>query len=671
MRLPFFRRFDPRLAAELKTQRWTIAKGLACVAVTSALTGATVPLIGHAVQAIADASAATGKVYADQKYLTKRETAAFSREVGRPEGEVLKALGEAQAQRNRTGDLMSSGEAAGLATRLGVSAGDVRAALKKVEDERRKAQTPPLEAVQRLGWISLLVIGVYILKYGFTRGQSFYISMASNQLAANLRVRLFAKLQRLPVSYFGARRTGSIQSILTNDVNVYQSAVGIIKDSIDGPIKAISAFGFIVWTQPQLALVVLLFLPVMAAAIQRNGRKIKQAQEQVQSDLAELNGVTNEHLSGTRVVRAFSAQGRVQAIYEEQVAETLKSQLRAARRNAALRPLVELIGACALALVLYICGWLAYNGVLNVGQLAALVFALDVINQGARSLGNMSAHYNQVQAASDRIYREVLEVPEEVEGMKGAQTLESPKGKIEFQSVGFRYPDGTEALEDVSFVIEPGTSLALVGPSGAGKSTIADLLLRFYEPTSGRILFDGVDTRDLDIDWLRLQIGVVPQQTFLFAGTITDNLRLGAPEATQAEIDAALQAAHAREFVDQLDEGLLTRLGERGIRLSGGQMQRIAIARALVKDPAVLLLDEATSALDAESEQAVQAALDEIMKARTTLFIAHRLTTAARADRILLLKRGRVAEVGTHEELLKANGGYAAMVQAFGSGFFG
>jgi len=668
MALHLFKRFDSRLSAELKTQRGLIARGLACVVVTSILTGATVPLIGQAVQAISDASAQGGRTYAEQKYLAKDEVQLLAKRLNATETQVVDTLSRLQASRDLSGDVMGVGESIALARNLGVQTDAVQKALKEIAKERKAKRQAPRDAVNKLGVISLLVVAVYALKYWFTRGQTYYLSKASARLASDLRLRLFNKLQRLPISYFNNRRIGGIQSVLTNDVNVYQTAVTIIRDSIDGPIKALSAFVFIVWTQWQLAMVTLLFLPAMAIAIQRNGRKMKDAQTQVQADLAELNGMTTEALTGTRVVKAFSAEGSVGASYSRLVEKSFGSQMKAVKRQSSLRPLVELIGALALATVLYICGWLAFNGVLNIGQLASLVFALDVINQGARNLGSVNNTYNQVQAASERIYREVLDVPEESEQSPGTRTILVPEGRIEFRNVAFSYPDGTEALKGVSFVIEPGTSLALVGPSGAGKSTIADLLLRFYRPTSGQILFDGVDIQELDVHWLRSQIGVVPQQTFLFAGTISENIRMGNATATDREVLDAARAAHAEEFINQMPERFESELGERGTRLSGGQMQRVAIARALIRKPTILLLDEATSALDAQSEKAVQSALDEIMRKRTTLFIAHRLTTAARANTILMLRGGEVIEEGSHQALMAANGAYASMYHAFGNG---
>ncbi|HEY0866390.1 MAG TPA: ABC transporter ATP-binding protein [Fimbriimonas sp.] len=587
MRAPaVFRRFDPRLAAELRTQRKPILLGVACAAVTGALTTSFIPLLERAVRILGQA--ATGAV-----------------------------------------DLMAVAQ------------------------------------------VSLAIVALFVVKYWFTRGQTYYLSQASARLSANMRQRLFAKLLRLPVSYFNERRAGSIQSVLTNDVGVYQSAVTIIRDSIDGPIKAVGAFGTILYFQPILALIAFLFMPVFVVVIQNNARKMKKAQRQVQEDLASLNATTQEALQGTRVVKAFGAEARMEEVYAQLVEQTYDSQMRATRRVAALRPLVELIGAVAVAIVLFVAGILAGQGLSSVSGLFASIFALDVINQGVRNLASVNNTYAQVQAAAERIYGEILDQPDEHLENPSAKRLEKPRGRIQFENVSFAYPDGTRALSNVSFCIEPGSSLAMVGPSGAGKSTIADLLLRFYDPTEGRILLDGADLRDLDTSWLRSQIGVVPQHTFLFAGSIEDNVRLADPDATEEELRWALRKAHAEEFVAEMARRTTSELGERGVRLSGGQMQRIAIARALVRKPAILLLDEATSALDATSEKAVTEALDEVMQERTTLFIAHRLTTAARADRILVLSRGEVVEQGSHTELLEANGPYAGLFRAFSGGVLG
>ncbi|MDH4389218.1 MAG: ABC transporter ATP-binding protein [Fimbriimonas sp.] len=553
----------------------------------------------------------------------------------------------------------------GLSAALyGSSMGLIRRLLKDLE---KIGQTRALEDFDAMKISTLMIIGVFVLRYFFTRGQTYYLAEAVARLTNGLRERLLNKLLKLPVTYFNEKRAGSIQSVLTNDVNVFQSAVQILRDSIEAPLKAIVALILIIIIQWQMAMITFLMIPIMGIIVQRNAKKMRIAQKQVQIDLSEVGAVTQEVLQGVRVVKAFGAEEQVNRDYGRLLHTSLKSQLRAALLVARLRPLVELLGAVGLCGAILIGGWLALSGDMTVSDMAALAFALDAINQGFRGISNLSSTYSSVQGAADRIYSEILDVPLPPEHT-GRQTLESINGLIEFRDVSFVYPDGTWALRNVSFAIQPGTSMALVGPSGAGKSTIADLLQRFYEPTSGAIFLDGTDIKNLDVNWLRSQIGVVPQHTFLFAGGIDENLRLGTPDATDEQLTKALQMAHAEDFSKEFRDRNVPVLGERGVRLSGGQMQRIAIARALVRDPAILLLDEATSALDAESEKAVTAALQEVMETRTTMFIAHRLTTAARADSILFLKRGEVIEQGSHTELMVKNGQYSLLFKAFSDG---
>jgi len=519
--------------------------------------------------------------------------------------------------------------------------------------------------------LSLAVLGLFGVKYFCTRGQMVYLGRATTRLAADLRRRLFDKLQRLPISYFSTKRTGAIQSVLTNDVNVYQNAVGAVRDVIDGPIKVIGGFVTIFTIQWQLSLISLALIPGMAILLQRNARKMRKAQTDVQEDLSSVLAVTQEQIQGVRVIKAFGAEKAATDLYGSLIERAFRSQLRAIKVTASLKPAVELLGAFALAITVYVCGYLVQAGALNVAQLGAFVYALDVINQGFKNLGSLNQTFAQVRAATDRIHEEILDAPEAQSDAPGAKPLAVRQGRIEFENVGFVYPDGTRALESVSFVIEPGTSLALVGPSGAGKSTIADLLLRFYDPSEGRILVDGQDIRESSVASLRQLIGVVPQQTFLFAGTISENIRLGKPDATDEEVREAARAAHAADFVERMPERYETELAERGVRVSGGEMQRLAIARALVRRPTILLLDEATSNLDPVSEKLVQKALEEIMEGRTSLFIAHRLSTAARADRILVLSHGTVVESGSHAELMESGGAYAGMYRAFSSGVLG
>lgn len=613
--------------------------GLICVVITSALTAATIVPIYHAIRDIQLASPISAELTNDpqQTQTLNRNIERIAERLQVDQNALKEAIDLAQAQEKTESEDSNTVE------------------------QRRK------DALNHLLWVSLSVVGIYALKYWFTRGSVYYMSKASTLLANDLRERIFSRLQHLPIAYFNRSRAGAIQSVLTNDTNVYTNAVSVVRDSIDGPIKIVSGLIAVFIIQPTLALVAALFVPVIALVVQMNARKMKQAQAKVQEDLAELQAFTNEAIQGTRVIKAFGAESRILDAFRSRVNQFYNSQMTAVRRQSSLKPLVEFVGAVALSTIIYICGWLAFRAEIDIAKVTALVYTLDMVNQGWRSLGYVRNTIAQVEAASDRIYNEVLSVPLEQENEDG-QTIPNLKGEICFENVSFTYPDGTPALQNVTFTIPPGTSLALVGPSGAGKSTIADLLLRFYNPTEGRVTIDGIDVRDLKCSWLRESIGVVPQTTFLFAGSIADNISLAMPSVTEAELEEAATAAHALPFINRLPERFQAQLGEQGAGLSGGERQRLAIARALVRKPAILLLDEATSNLDAESEKVVTDALEEIMHTRTTLFIAHRLTTAARADKILVLRRGQVLETGSHKELMDKNGAYAAMYRAFNNG---
>jgi subfamily B ATP-binding cassette protein MsbA len=539
-------------------------------------------------------------------------------------------------------------------------AGFIRWAVDAISTNNRK----------QVATMCLAIVGLYTFKYWFTRGQTFFLLGVSHRLTANLRIEIFRKLQSLPIAYFNAARTGAIQSVITNDVAVVQSGVPLVKDFISAPIRAIGGLILLFALNWRLALISLATVPIVAAIIVMNSRKVRAAQEGVQKSIAEMTANMQESLSAVRVIRAFSAEKSQQSEFERAVDDTYNRNMRVVGRMASLKPLVELIGAVAMAIVFYIGGMAVSNGQMTTGSLFSFVYLLDVIKNGATGIGNIGNVYAQVMAATDHIYQQVLDIESDVTDDANAITIEQTRGRIEFKNVSFTYPDGTPALHNVSFAIEPGGSVALVGRSGAGKSTIADLLLRFYDPTEGVITFDDVDIRRLDSGWLRRQIGVVPQQTFLFAATIKDNIKLGKPTATDEEVISAACSAHVDEFVKEMPDGYDTMLGERGVRLSGGQMQRIAIARALLIKPSLMLLDEATSALDAMSEQIVQVALDELMHERTTLLIAHRLTTAARAGKIIVLSRGRIVEQGSHSGLMAESGTYAGMYRAFSAGLF-
>jgi len=663
-RLRLIPRLNPRLEAELQPQRKLIFRGLVFAAVVSLLGNAPLVVMAYGVNAIREA--------APLALTRKEETDNRRKDLEQSLKRAAPALGldqrQAEAVADRIFDRVDPDRQVPIVREVARDLGKTPESVAQAIEVGGGRPTGDRRPLGRLALCCLAVVALFALKYFFDRASQVLLSEAGTRMTNGLRLRLFSKLQRLPISYFGGKRVGAIQSVLTNDVGVYSSAISVLRDSVSAPLTILVALGGVLYKAPLLALTGVVFVLPMSVVIRRNGQRIKGSQGAVQNSLADLSAITNESLQGVRVVKAFAVEDRVERDYGARLQAVFDNQMDNAQVTASLKPLVELLGAVAVAVVLYLCGWLSYLGQIDLGSIVAVTWGFDRINQGLRNFTGITSTLNAIDAAIERIHREILDVSDQVEDAKAGRILPSPRGRIEFQNVGFAYPDGTEALRNVSFVLEPGTSLALVGPSGAGKSTVADLLLRFYDPTSGRILFDGVDVRELNLAWLREQIGVVPQQTFLFAGSIADNVRLGAQDATDAQVETAARMAHVEEFVSALPARYETHLGEGGAGLSGGQRQRVAIARALVREPALLLLDEATSALDAESERAVTEALNEVMQQRTTLFIAHRLTTAARASRILVMARGEAIESGSHAELLAQGGAYAGLFAAFSGG---
>jgi len=501
-------------------------------------------------------------------------------------------------------------------------------------------------------------LGLVVLQGFCSMGHSYLTAWISQRIIADFRRHLFAHLHTLSVSFFARRRTGELLSRLMSDVTVIQSVV--TETPIDSAKQLVTFLGgitFLLTMNWRLSLLILVLLPLLVLVAKLFGRKLKSLSTSIQDHTATMSTLIEEVISGIRIVKSFVQTRREETRFAAQVEQTLALTMRKAGVMAVFIPVITLLTFSAAAAVLWYGGRQVIEGTVSPGDLVAFVLFAGILIGPFSSAARVFAQIKEAQGATQRVF-EILDTHSEVRDSPDATPLSTVSGHIRAAHVSFSYDPRQPVLTDVSFEAQPGELVAIVGPTGAGKTTVMNLLHRFYDPTEGHITIDGQDLRQVTLEsWYR-QIGLVPQETILFGGTIFDNVRYGDEKATQEVVVAACRAAHAHDFIMSFPDQYQTILGEKGINLSGGQRQRIAIARAIVKNPRILLLDEATSALDSESERLVQEALEQLMKGRTTFVIAHRLTTIQRADRILVLNKGRLVETGTHAELMEQKGLY-------------
>ena len=513
-------------------------------------------------------------------------------------------------------------------------------------------------------WV--LVILLYsILRMAVSFGQQYLTQRTGQRILFKLREDLFAHFQSLSVSFFERKRTGEIISRLTNDVSALQAILtGAVTTIAGGPVALIGYLGLMIHFNARLSLFVLVVLPPVAWLIGRGSRRIRKAIKQLQQQNAALTNYLQEKVAAIRLIQTFGTQNYENALFRRTNDDSYRATMRPIRVQSSLGPTIEFVGMCGVVASLWFGGHDVIRGYMTGPDLLGFVFAMNQAAGQAKAIGNLGLTIKSAEAAAGRLW-EIFDTQPEITNAPGAIVLPKTEvaGHIQFENVRFAYEDGPDVLHGVSFEIRPGQVLALAGLSGSGKTTISALLPRLYDPTGGRITLDGRDLRDIDLQSLRDLIGAVPQDVTLFHGTVRENIAYGSPGATLDQIVEAARRANADAFIRALPGGYDAPIGEGGIGFSGGQRQRLAIARALLRDPKLLILDEATSALDAESEGAVQDALAELMKGRTTLIIAHRFSTIVGADQILVMDQGNIIERGTHAGLLGQKGQYWKLYQ--------
>jgi subfamily B ATP-binding cassette protein MsbA len=496
--------------------------------------------------------------------------------------------------------------------------------------------------------------------------QVYLLTSTSERVIAKLREDVFAHLVRLSPGFFTEQRTGELTSRLSADLAVLQTLLATwISEGSRQVLFLVGGVVLLSFTHPQLTFTTLSVVPIVVGVAFFFGRRLRKASTGLQDKVAQSLGMANEAFAQIRTVQSFVREEQESRRYASLLSGVVDVAVARAMLRAMLFGIVGFVAFAAIVVVLWQGGRLVLAGALTAGALVSFLLLAITVAAAVGSLVSLFGSYQEAVGAAQRVFELLSLQPTVAEPVHPVPLREPVRGAVSLEHVRFRYAqEQHDVLTDVTFTIGAGEVVALVGPSGAGKTTVASLIPRFWDVTEGRITLDGVDVRNLTFADLRGAIGLVPQEPALFSGTIRDNIGYGRPGATDEEVNAAARAAHALEFIERLPDGMATLVGERGIKLSGGQRQRIALARIFLKDPAVVVLDEATSSLDNESERLVEEAMEELLRGRSTLIIAHRLRTVRRADRVLVLERGLVVEEGTHEELVGQAGLYGRLYQA-------
>ncbi len=511
---------------------------------------------------------------------------------------------------------------------------------------------------------SLLAVAAVL---AIASGARFYlVSWLGERVVGDLRRDLFAHVVRLGPAWFEIKRSGDVMSRISADAQLIEQVIGSSASvALRNTLMCIGGIAMLIITNPKLALLALAVVPLTVAPIVLFGRKVRALSREAQARMADMVSEGGETLDAVRTVQAFAQEDRAARRFGEATERAFSAAIRRVARRAIMTTLVIFIVFAAVGFLLWMGGHDVLTGRISAGDLTAFVFYAVLVASSGGAISETIGDLQRASGAAERLSELKAEPPSIAEPAVPKPLPKPTEGAVAFSDVSFRYPTRPDALalDRFDLAVQPGETVAIVGPSGAGKTTVFNLLLRFYDPEAGTIRIDGIDIRDLSFADLRGALAIVPQEPVLFSASVADNIRYGRPDASEAEVRSAAEAASAAAFIESLPQGFATDLGNRGVRLSGGQRQRIAIARALLCDPAILLLDEATSALDAESELAVQQALDRLMQKRTTLVIAHRLATVQKADRIVVVDQGRVVDIGRHADLVRRGGLYARLAE--------
>lgn len=517
---------------------------------------------------------------------------------------------------------------------------------------------------QLLMWVCGGIFLAFVVKGAASFGETVIMTYVGQRIISDLQNRLFSHLMHLDLAFFHGTSSGDLLSRFTNDVNLMRNAVattlvGLGKDSFT-LVFLVALMFYRDWT---LACISFFIFPLAVLPILRIGRRMRKVANNTQEELASFTGRLTQIFQGIRVIKAYQTEKYEAAQAHAMIERIFALVYKSARVRSASHPIIESLGGMAIVIVIAFGGWQVMHHARTTGEFISFIGALLLVYEPLKRLSNMNANLQEGLAAAARVFS-ILDTPPLIQDCIGAKPLPPIDGNIEFRDVFFTYPDGKVALDGINLKIKRAQSIALVGASGAGKSTIINLIPRFYDIQDGTIFIDGVDIRDVTLSSLRQQIALVSQEIMLFDTTIRDNIAYGSFQATEQDIIAAAKAAAAHEFIEALPQGYNTMIGENGVKLSGGQRQRIAIARAMLKNAPILLLDEATSALDTDSERQVQAALKILMEGRTTLMVAHRLSTVVEAHKIYVLDQGKIVEKGNHQTLLQSQGVYAKLWHA-------